>query len=97
VVEQLDRATRAGDWRRICDRLFTAAARRRAGGRECAKGLRSAARDVRRPRIELVGIELRGRSARARVRTRAAGQAPVTEVLDLRLEDGRYRIQALAG
>ena len=97
AVEALDRAARAGDWETVCRRLFTASARKRAGGRDCEKELRSAAQGVRRPRIELLAIEVRGRTARARVRTRAAGQAPVVEVIDLRRERGRYRIQALAG
>jgi hypothetical protein len=96
VVQTLERATRRGDWRGICRDLFTAAARRRAGGRECPKLLRSSAGDVRRPRIELVSLELRSGRARATVRTRAGGQRPLTDVIELRREGGRWRIESLS-
>ncbi len=37
VVSELGEASRRGQYRRICSELFTEAARRRAGGRDCAK------------------------------------------------------------
>jgi hypothetical protein len=97
LVSTLDRATRGRDYRTICDELLTSSARRRAGGRDCARLLRSTARDVRRPRIELLAIEVSGPRARARVRTRAAGQPPFVDTLRLVRERGRYRIDALTG
>ena len=95
VVSALDVATRRGRYRRICDELFTAAARRRAGGRDCPSLLRSTARELRNPRLELVSIRVTAREALVRVRTRARGQAPIVDVLVLRRERGRYRIEAL--
>jgi hypothetical protein len=95
VVGQFQRATARADYRAICDGLFTASARRRAGGRRCVALLRSRAGDVRRPRIDLLGIELRGDRARVRIRSRASGQPPATDVLDLVRQGGRYRIDAL--
>jgi hypothetical protein len=95
VVSQLDRATRSGDYRRICSELFTSTARRRAGGRDCPSLLRATARGVRDPRLELVSIRVTPREALARVRTRAAGQAAIEDVLVLRREAGRYKIEAL--
>lgn len=95
VVAKLDAATRRGQYRRICYELFTAAARRRAGGRDCPSLLRSTARELRNPSVELVAIRVTSKQALARVRTRAAGQAPIADVLVLRRERGAYRIEAL--
>jgi hypothetical protein len=96
VVAQLERATASRDYATICRDVFTEAARERAGGRDCERLLRSGAQGVRRPRIELRGIEIDGERATARVRTRAAGQATVGDALDLRHADGEWRVEALA-
>jgi hypothetical protein len=95
TVEALEGATRRGEWRAICEDLFTPAARRRAGGDECPKLVRSSAGDVRRPRIELVSLKLKRRRAEARVRTRARGQRPLTDVIELRRVRGGWRIESL--
>ena len=95
VVTELDAATRRGQYGRICDELFTASARRRAGGKDCASLLRSTARELRDPSIELVSIHVTSKQALARVRTRAAGQAPILDRLVLRRQGGSYRIEAL--
>jgi hypothetical protein len=98
VVQQLERATAAGDYQTVCRDLFTAAARERAGGRDCVRLTRSAARGIGRPRIEVRGIELDGAAAaRVRVRTRADGQARLDELLVLRRERGEWRVEALGG
>jgi hypothetical protein len=96
VVGALERATAGQDFRAICDDLFTAAARRRAGGRDCRRLLRESARDVRRPQIEVLGIEIERGRARVKVRTRAEGQRPLADVIELRRERGGYRIESLA-
>lgn len=96
AVADLDDATRKGEYRRICDQLFTASAKQRAGGRNCASLLRSTSRELLRPSIELVSIRVTSREAVARVRTRAAGQAPIVDQLVLRRQGGRYRIEALS-
>ena len=98
LVTALDGATQRREWRRICRDLLSASARRRAGGRTCARLLRESAGDLSRPRIELVSITFRGRRrATARVRSRARGQTAIEDRLDLVRERGRYRIDALAG
>ncbi len=97
VVERLERATRAGDFGEICDRLLTPAARLRAGGRGCEESLGEGAGDLRRPRIQILSIAIDGERALARVRTRARGQAPVEEAIELERSGGRYRIASLAG
>ena len=95
TVRALDRAVRAEDWRTVCERLFTPAARRRAGGRDCVRLVRSSAGELRGARIELVGIEVSKSGAEARVRTQARGQRPLTDTLTLKRVEGRYRIEAL--
>jgi hypothetical protein len=95
TVRALERAVRAKDWRTVCERLFTPAARERAGGRDCVRLVRSSAGDLRRARIELVGIEVGKAGAEARVRTQARGQAPLTDTLTLKRAGGRYRIESL--
>jgi hypothetical protein len=97
TVTELERATARGDWAAICNDILTREARRRAGGPDCARLTRSSAEGVRRPRIEVLGIELRGDAAEVRVRTRASGQAPVEDVLRLRRQGGEWRVDALAG
>ena len=96
VVQRLEHATAQRDWSTICADLFTAAARERAGGADCARLLREAAADVRRPEIEIRGIRVReeGRAS-VNVRTSAAGQRTVSDVLELRDENGEWRVEAL--
>jgi hypothetical protein len=97
VVERLERATAAGDWRALCDELLTEAARRRAGGPDCVRLTREAAGRIERPAIRITAIRVRGTSARVGVRTRARGQAAVADVLELRRQDGEWRVDALGG
>ena len=97
VVQRLERATAGRDWTEICRDLFTAVARERAGGADCARLLGEAAGEVRRPSIEIRAIQVRsGGRASVEIRTRAEGQGAVPDVLELRSEDGEWRIEALA-
>ncbi len=98
VVKRLERASARGDWRTVCDQIFTAGARRRAGGKDCARLLRSDAGGIAKPRIQVLHITLssRGRAA-VRVRSRARGQPPLVDVIELKRERGAYRIDSLAG
>jgi hypothetical protein len=95
VVERLEKATADRAFGTVCDELFTAAARERAGGEDCERLTRSAAEGIARPRIEIETIELRGDAARVEIKTRAAGQAVVPDVLELRREGGEWRVEAL--
>jgi hypothetical protein len=98
TIQALDEAMRVRDYRGLCYELFTAEARRRAGGKDCERLLRSAAADVSRPRIQILSIRLTGKRAVARVRSSAANQPPLDDDVELVREPGRgYRISALAG
>jgi hypothetical protein len=95
TVERLERATAGGEFATVCDALFTAAARERAGGEDCERLTRTAAADIARPEIEMDAIRISGDTARVEVTTRAAGQAEVPSVLELRREQGEWRVDAL--
>lgn len=97
VVSELGRATASHDFAAVCDDLLTSAARERAGGNACVRNLRARTAGVRRPRIVLRRVNLRERSASARVVARAAGEDARREVLELRREDGEWRIEAVRG
>jgi hypothetical protein len=95
TIERLERAIAGEDFAAVCNELFTAQARRRAGGDECVAQLRSAAEGLRRPGIELRGIQVEGERATVSVLTTAEGQARVRDELRLRRENGRWLIEAL--
>ena len=95
AVNALNRAVQARDWRTLCDRLFTRAARRRAGGADCVRLVRSSAGHLSGARVQLLAIELGHGSAQARVRSSAQGQAPLTDTITLRRSGGGYRIDSL--
>ena len=80
----------------MCDRLFTAAARKRAGGADCAKQLTAAAEGVSRPAIEIRGIDVNGNTAAVKVATTAEGQARLIDTLQLRREGRRWLVEALS-
>jgi hypothetical protein len=96
VVDRLERATAGRDFGTVCEELFTAAARERAGGEDCERLTRSAAAGIARPEIEMQSIRIQADVARVEVTTRAAGQAEVPSVLELRRESGEWRVEALA-
>jgi len=96
TVDRLERAVAERDYATVCDQLFTATARQRAGGDECARQLRSAAEGVELPRIEIEAIDVKNDRATAKVRTEAEGQARVSDELQLRLEGDRWLIEALS-
>jgi hypothetical protein len=95
TVDQLELAVARRDYEAICDELFTARARQRAGGDECVSQTRSAAEGVRRPSIEIEGIDLKDDRATVKVATKAEGQERVTDTLELRQSGERWLIEAL--
>jgi hypothetical protein len=95
TVGRLEHAVRRQRWRTVCNTLFTRAARRRAGGSDCPRRLRSYAQGLRRPRIRLLAIKVSGDRASVRVRSTAAGQPPLVDTIELRRVGRSYRIEAL--
>jgi hypothetical protein len=95
VVQRLEEAVAERDFATVCEDVLTADARERAGGDDCEAEIRSAAEDVARPSLEMRAIEVKAESARVDVTTRASGQPELPEVLELRHEDGEWRVEAL--
>jgi hypothetical protein len=96
TVNRLERAIAQRDFAEVCDRLFTPAARRRAGGADCAKQVGADADGVRRPSIEIRGIDVTGSRAAVKVATTAEGQARLIDTLRLRRDGGRWLVDALS-
>jgi hypothetical protein len=97
LVDQLDRAIADRRFAEVCDEIFTASAKRRAGGSDCATQLAAAAEGVRHPRIEIRGIDVNGTRATVRVATEADGQARAADTLQLRRASDGWRVEALSG
>jgi hypothetical protein len=95
AVDRLERAVATHDFATVCDQLFTATARQRAGGDDCTRQLRSAGEGVKHPTIEIRAIDVKGNRAAVKVKTTADGQASVTDELQLRREGGRWLVEAL--
>jgi hypothetical protein len=95
TVERLERAVAQRDFATVCDQLFTPRAKRRAGGAECARQMRSAAEGLRRPSIDIESIDVKDDRATVKVRTQAEGQARVSDELQLRRQGGRWLVEAL--
>jgi hypothetical protein len=97
TIQALDQATRRRDFGLICRRLFTSEARRRAGGGDCPRLLRSAVQEVRDPQIRIAGIRIEGDRATVRVRSSAGNQRPIADEVELVRRGRRYLISSLAG
>ena len=95
AVEQFEHAVARRDFRTICDELFTATARQRAGGDECVALTSSAVEGLRRPRLQIEEIRVSDDTASVKVATEASGQARVTDSLELRKTDGRWLVEAV--
>jgi hypothetical protein len=95
VIQRFEKATAQQDFTTICDELLAASTRKQAGGADCPAVLDQRARGVRRPRIRIQSIEVKGNQAQVRVRTTAIGQAPSSDVIRLVRENGRFRVLSL--
>ena len=92
TILQFERALADGDFATICGNLFTIEAREAAGGDRCPAVLQDTAGGLRSPDVRIVAINVRGNTAVATVRATVAGGRPVTDVIRLVRQDGRYKI-----
>ena len=97
VIDELERAIARGEFERICAELLSAEVRRQAGGGECPAMLERTSAGVKRPRIEVKKIQIKGSTAIVQVETVAQGQARVPDTIRLVREAGGYRISSLSG
>ena len=96
TIAELEQALSERDLARICDRIFSPEARRRAGGEECQRRLARTTRTVESPRLELLSIDLRPEGALARVRASAGDEPPAVDSMRFVAVEGVYRVDSLS-
>jgi ketosteroid isomerase-like protein len=91
-------ATRDKDYQTICDNLYAKdlVDRVRAAGLPCEVALRTGLEDRQNPRLEVLGVEVNGDQALARVRSTAVAEPTSTDLVRLVKEDGGWRIASLS-
>jgi hypothetical protein len=92
TVESFRRALAARDFATICDKLYTTEAREAAGGDDCQSVLAQETAKLREPRVEIVGLVVRGETADVTVQASVRGEKPVQDTIRLAREKGRFRI-----
>ena len=101
VRDTLDRfaaATRDKDYQTLCDDLYASdlVERIRAAGLPCEVALRTGLEDRQNPQLQVLGVELNGNTANARVRSTAAGEVASTDTVTLVREDDDWKVASLS-
>jgi predicted small lipoprotein YifL len=97
ALNEFQRATEQRDYRALCDRILAPKLVETVEriGLECEAALEKGFEDVREPRLSVGTVTVDGDSARAQVRSSAAGQSPSDDTVELvRVGDG-WRIASL--
>jgi hypothetical protein len=91
-------ATRDKDYQTICDRLYARdlVDRVRAAGLPCEVALETGLGARQNPQLSVLGVEVNGDQALARVRSSAVGEPVSTDLVRLVKEDGGWRIASLS-
>jgi hypothetical protein len=102
VRQTLDRyaqASRDKDYQTLCDDLLSSEIvdRIRSVGLPCEVALRTGLENRRNPTLTVLGVEVNGDQALARVRGGAVGEVPGTSTYRLVREDGSWRIATSPG
>lgn len=99
ALERYETASRDKDVQTLCDDLLAQSYVRQtaSSGLPCEVALRTALEDVRNPSLEVLGVEVNGDRALARVRGTAAGQNVGEDAYTLVHEDGGWRILPPSG
>jgi hypothetical protein len=97
AVTAFGRATASKDYRRLCDDLLAPKLIEQVQqiGLPCEAALRKGLGSVRDAQLVVGRVTVAGRTARAEVRTSAAGETPSRDVLSLAKVKGRWRIASL--
>jgi hypothetical protein len=94
TVQAFERAIADRDFAGICDRLFTVDARDASGGGNCQSVLAQNASRIRKPKVRITSVVLRGNAATVAVVAQVAGGPPVSDVIRLVRTQGAYRISS---
>lgn len=99
TLEDYATATREKDYQVLCDDLFARniVAGLRSAALPCEVALRNSTFEtLRNPQLTVLGVEVSGDQALARVRSVATGEQPSVDAVKLVKEDGGWRIASLA-
>jgi Putative lumazine-binding len=98
ALERLARATAAHDYRTLCDDVLAEnlVKQMESAGVPCTDALRAGLGSVRRPRLRVVRVSVRGKRATATVHTSATGQKASDDTVALVKADGQWRVASLA-
>lgn len=97
VVERFATAFAKGDGSEICNRLLADQVRSsvESVGLTCEQAIAQSAKSVKNPKIEVLGVSVRGDLGYATVRSTASGQEPSVDRIALTRSDDEWRITAL--
>ena len=98
TLARLAQATASKDYEALCHEVLAPALveRVRSAGLTCEGALRTGLRSVRKPRLTVRRVEVKGSRAVARVHTQAANQPPSDDTVALVEVDGEWRVASLA-
>jgi hypothetical protein len=99
TLDRYAQASRDKDYQTLCDDLLSKVIveRIRSVGLPCEVALRTGLENTKNPTLTVLGVEVNGNQALARVRGVAAGQVPGTSTYRLVREDGGWRIATSPG
>jgi hypothetical protein len=94
TVEAFQKALADRDYATICNRLFTVDAREASGGGNCQAVLAQNAARIRRPKVTIRSVVLRGNAATVSVVAQVSGGPPVGDTIRLVRQNRTYRISS---
>ena len=97
TLDRLAKATEQRDYQTLCDDILSAALVKQidAAGVPCRDALRAGLGSVRRPRLKVVRVRVKGKRATATVHTSATGQKPSDDTVALAKEGSGWRVVSL--
>jgi hypothetical protein len=98
TLQRFAAATSAKDFQTLCDDLFAKElVEKIRQAVACELALKnSSLGEAKRPRLEILGVRVKGQKANADVRSSAANQPPSQDTVELIREDGEWRIISLS-
>jgi hypothetical protein len=98
VIGRYAQATRDKDYRTLCGQLYSSELldRIRATGLPCDVALRTGMEDRENVQLRLLGVELIGETASARVRWTARGEMPSVDAVPLAKESDIWKVTSLS-
>ncbi len=97
TLTEFGRATSARDYQALCDKVFAKQLTDKLTqvGLPCEVAMQQSFEDVEEPRLTIGKITIDDDTAKAEVRTSAAGQQPSQDTVQLRRSNDEWRISSL--